>query len=83
MRNVEDESSNDDIIVRSLKQPTCTDISIDGEEIHYTIEKELGIELVGDVKVKIDVSDAINEMATGYRGGKEAKSRCHRKEYRS
>ena len=57
MRNVEDESSNDDIIVRSLKQPTCTDISIDGEEIHYTIEKELGIELVGDVKVKIDVSE--------------------------
>ncbi len=44
---------SEDIIVRSLKQPSCTKVEIDQGEIVYTIEKELGIELVGDVKVKI------------------------------
>jgi uncharacterized phage-associated protein len=43
--------------VRGLRQPTCSNITIEGDEIHYTIEKELGIELVGDVKVKIEADD--------------------------
>lgn len=48
---------NEDIIVRSLKQPSCTKVEIESDEIVYTIEKELGIELVGDVKVKIQTND--------------------------
>lgn len=48
----------EDIIVRSLKQPSCTKVEIDQGEIVYTIEKELGIELVGDVKVKIATDDS-------------------------
>ena len=47
---------NEDVIVRSLKQPNCTHVEIDGNDIKYTIEKELGIELVGDEKVKIETS---------------------------
>ena len=50
-----EEKDNEEIIVRSLKQPNCTNINIDGNKITYTIEKELGIELVGDIKVKIEV----------------------------
>ena len=57
MRNRDVDSDNEDIIVRSLKQPTCSNITIDNNEIHYTIEKELGIELVGDVKVKIEANE--------------------------
>lgn len=57
MRNLNDNSSNEEIIVRSLKQPTCANITIDGNQINYTIEKELGIELVGDVKVKIEANE--------------------------
>ncbi len=57
MRNRDDDTGDEEIIVRSLKQPTCSDVSIEGNEIHYTIEKELGIELVGDVKVKIEASE--------------------------
>ena len=34
----------EEIIVRSLKQPNCVKIDIDGNKINYTIEKELGIE---------------------------------------
>ena len=41
------------IIVRSLKQPNCLKVEINGDKISYAIEKELGVELVGDVKVKI------------------------------
>ena len=57
MRNRDDDTTGEEIIVRSLKQPTCSDVSIAGDEIHYTIKKELGIELVGDVKVKIEANE--------------------------
>lgn len=53
----EDEEENEQIIVRSLKQPSCTKIDIDGNKINYIIEKELGIELVGDIKVKIEANE--------------------------
>lgn len=45
--------TNEDIIIRSLKQPSCTKADIVDGKIEYTVSKELGIEIVGDVKVKI------------------------------
>ncbi len=45
------------IIVRALKQPTCSNVQINGNVIDFDIEKELGIEVVGDEKVKIMVED--------------------------
>lgn len=48
---------NEEVIIRSLKQPSCVKVDIEGNDIVYTIEKELGIELVGDEKVKIETSD--------------------------
>lgn len=42
-----------DIIVRSLKQPTCINAKENGKVIDVEIEKELGVEIVGDTKVKI------------------------------
>lgn len=56
MRNREDINGDEEIIVRSLKQPNCVKVDISGNNINYTIEKELGIELVGDVKVKIEAN---------------------------
>ena len=47
---------NEEVIIRSLKQPSCSNVDIDGNSIKYTVEKELGIELVGDEKVKIETS---------------------------
>ena len=44
---------NKDIIIRSLKQPTCISAKEDGKLIKLEIEKELGIEIVGDTKVRI------------------------------
>lgn len=54
----ENELSNDtDIIVRPLKQPTCSKVEIKDNTINFDIEKELGIEVVGDAKVKILTED--------------------------
>ena len=54
--NVED-NNNDDIIVRSLYQPNCSNVEINGKELKFTIDKELGIELVGEEKVKIAIEE--------------------------
>ena len=53
MRNSTD-VEGEEIIVRSLKQPNCVKVDIEGDKINYVIEKELGIELVGDVKMKVE-----------------------------
>jgi len=51
-------ASDNDIIVRALKQPNCLKASIkDDGSLEVQIEKELGIEVVGDVKVKIAVDE--------------------------
>lgn len=44
---------NRDVIVRSLKQPTCISAKEDGNVINIEIEKELGLEIIGDTKVRI------------------------------
>ena len=48
---------NSEIIIRSLKNPTCIDVSNEDKTIKYTISKELGIEIVGDAKIRIPVSN--------------------------
>lgn len=51
------DSSSKDIIVRSLKQPNCISAEIDGKTIKIEIEKEIGIEILGDTKVKVAVEE--------------------------
>ena len=51
------DSSKKDIIVRSLKQPSCISAKEDGSSINIEIEKELGIEIVGDTKVKVAIEE--------------------------
>ena len=46
---------NKDIIIRSLKQPTCISAKEEEKTINLEIEKELGIEIIGDTKVKISL----------------------------
>ncbi len=50
-------TSSKDIIVRSLKQPNCIKAHEDGKSISIEIEKELGVEIVGDTKVKVAVEE--------------------------
>ena len=46
-----------DIIVRPLKQPTCSSVNFNGNTINFDIEKEIGVEIVGETKVKIAIED--------------------------
>ena len=46
-----------EVIVESLKDPSCKKVEINDGKIEYDIEKELGIEIVGDAKVRIVVND--------------------------
>lgn len=50
-------SSDTDIIVMPLKQPSCSDVNINGKKINFNIEKELGVEVVGETKVKIAIEE--------------------------
>ena len=56
-KNKGDINGNDEVIVRSLNGPKCTGVEIKDGKIEYDIEKELGIEIVGDSKVKVQVDD--------------------------
>ncbi len=56
VRDNEDDESTE-VIVRSLKNPTCIDVNSNNNVIKYTISKELGIEIVGDTKIRIPVSN--------------------------
>ena len=46
-----------DIIVRVLKQPSCSNVNSKEDVIDFDIEKELGIEIVNDEKVKIAIEE--------------------------
>lgn len=52
-----DLNSDTDIIVRTLKQPTCSKVEIIDGKINFDIEKELGVEIVGETKMKIAIED--------------------------
>ena len=66
----DDDVSNEDVIIRSLNGPSCTRCEVIDDNIEYTVEKEMGVEIVGDVKVKIaydneeDPWDNLEEQVT-------------------
>ncbi len=58
LKDQADLSSDTDIIVRSLKQPSCSKVEImDDGSINFDIEKELGIEIVGEKKIKVAIEE--------------------------
>ena len=58
VRDDVDLTGNTDIIVRSLKQPTCSKANIEDDgSISFDVEKELGVEIVGETKMKIMVEE--------------------------
>lgn len=49
--------NSSEIIVRSLRQPTVTNAKINNGVVELDIEKELGVEIVGNTKVKVSVEE--------------------------
>lgn len=54
-------SNTSDIIVRALNQPSVTDVSVDSSTIKLTVHKEMGVEIVGDTKVRVSVEDEFED----------------------
>ena len=53
-----DLTGDTEIIVRSLSQPNCVKVDIlDDGVISFNIEKELGVEIVGETKMKISIEE--------------------------
>jgi len=50
-------TNDSEIIITSLKNPSVVDVSSKNNIIYYEIEKELGIEIIGDAKVRIQIMD--------------------------
>ena len=47
---------SDEIMVKALKQPTVSNVKIEGNQVIIDVEKELGVEVIGESIVKIDAS---------------------------
>lgn len=57
MRPVDDDVLSEEIIVRSLKQPSVSNVVINGDTVDLVIEKELGVEVIGDTKIKVSIEE--------------------------
>ncbi len=57
LKEVDSWDSSNEIMVRCLHQPTVANVNVDNGEVKMDISKEMGVEIVGDAKVKISVED--------------------------
>ena len=57
LRNDANMDGASEIIVRCLKQPTVSNVKCENGNVYLDIEKEMGVEIIGDAKVKISVED--------------------------
>lgn len=61
MKDSDTNYDNTSIVIRSLNDPKCVSVNINEDSINYQVDLELGIELVGDVKVRIATDDNLEE----------------------
>lgn len=54
-------TNKEEIIVRSLKQPTVTNVTNADGIVKLNVEKELGVEVVGDTKIKVSIEEEEDE----------------------
>lgn len=50
-------TNNSEVIVSSLSDPNVVDVKIAGDTIKFDVRKEMGIEVVGDTKIRVNVED--------------------------
>ncbi len=50
-------TDSSEIIVRSLKQPTVSDVKVVNGDVKLLVEKELGVEIIGEAKIKVSIED--------------------------
>lgn len=53
--------AKDEIIIKCLSQPNVLDVAINNNEVNINIEKIMGIEIIGDTSLKINVEEDLND----------------------
>lgn len=61
LKNDANLTSTNEIIVRSLTAPSVINVNVEGTKIILNVEKELGVEIIGDTKVRIAVQDDFDD----------------------
>ena len=54
-------TKDSEIIVRTLSQPSVIDVNVLDNKIKLTIEKQLGVEVIGDTTVRVSVEDSFDD----------------------
>lgn len=57
LRSEQGLNSSSEIMVRSLKQPSVSNVNIQDGNIILDVDKELGVEIVGDTMLKVPIED--------------------------
>lgn len=50
-------TNNREVIVSSLSDPNVVDVEVADDNIVFSVRKEMGIEIVGDTKIRVNVDD--------------------------
>ena len=59
-------TNNTEVIVTSLVDPNVVEVNVVGDTISFTIKKEMGIEIVGDTKIRVNVEDDFDDFKEIY-----------------
>ncbi len=54
-------NNNSEIIVRSLSQPSVSDVEVVDSVIKLTVDKQMGVEVIGDTMVRVSVEDQMDD----------------------
>lgn len=54
-------NNNSEIIVRSLNQPSVSDVEVENGIIKLTVDKQMGVEVIGDTMVRVSVEDEMDD----------------------
>ena len=59
-------TNNTDVIVTSLVDPNVISVEVVGDSVSFTVKKEMGIEIVGDTKIRVNVEDDYDDFSELY-----------------
>lgn len=56
-------SKEKDILARVLRQPSCSNASVEDGLIKFTIDKEFGVEIAGETKMRVSTADLVENWS--------------------
>lgn len=59
-------TNNTEVIVTSLVDPNVVEVNVVDNSISFTVKKEMGIEIVGDTKIRVNVEDDYDDFKEIY-----------------